>query len=332
MLVVTGANGFLGSYIVCALLQKGLKVKALKRAGADMSEFNDIAEQELGESLVELQQQLSWVIADITDVQSLDDAIEGAEYVFHCAAVVSFKGQVKKMLKVNAEGTANVVNACLKAGVKKLVYASSTAALGRTDDKVLITEKTQWSDDDNNTEYAVSKHLAELEVWRGIEEGLNAVIVNPGIILGSGKWHKGSCRLFTNIYNGFRFYTNGVNGFVGVKDVAQAMITLAEGEINAERYLLVAENRSYREIFGMMAQGLGKPEPKIEITKAHVRWLKWPLRIYNFLHKKSTVTLETLKTSVKEHRYDHQKILTDIGFKFTPIEEVIKDSCKNYQP
>jgi dihydroflavonol-4-reductase len=330
MLVVTGANGFLGSYVVCALLKKGFSVKALRREQADMSEFNDIVSRELGARATVFQEKLEWLNADITDIQGLDEAINGTEYVFHCAAMVSFKGASGDMLKVNAEGTANVVNACLKAGVKKLVYASSTAALGRTDEQAVITEETQWSDDDNNTEYAKTKHLAEFEVWRGIEEGLNAVIVNPGIILGAGKWDKGSCKLFNNIAKGFHFYTMGMNGFVGVKDVAEAMISLAQGEVSGQRFLLVSENRTYKDIFGMIAAGLGKKPPGIEIRKSHAKWLKWPLKVYQSINRGSTVTAETMKTSVKEYRYDSTKIQKAIGFRFTPIEEVIREVCKAY--
>jgi dihydroflavonol-4-reductase len=331
MLVVTGANGFLGSYVVCALLQRGFEVRALRREGAGMSEFNDIAGSQLKGGLDNYKDKLTWVEADLNDIQSLDEAFEGATFVFHCAAMISFDREYERMLKVNAEGTANVVNACLKAGVKKLVYASSTAALGRTDEQKLITEETQWSDDDNNTEYARTKHLAELEVWRGMEEGLEAVIVNPGIILGAGKWDKGSCRLFDNVYKGFRFYTKGVNGFVGAADVARAMIELAESAVSGERFLLVAENRSYEDIFKMMATCFGKPAPNIEIKRSHAKWLGWLLVPYKWINRDSTVTAETLKTSVKEHRYESRKIQDAIGFKFTPVEEVIKEACVAYK-
>ncbi len=327
MLVVTGGNGFLGSYMVCALLQKGFEVRALKRAGADMSEFNDIATREMKE-LEGWEQKLSWAEAELTDVQSLDEAFAGAQFVFHCAAVVSFSGGYEQMLKVNAEGTANVVNACVGAGVKKLIYASSTAALGRTDEQKMITEQTQWSDDDNNTEYAKTKHLAELEVWRGMEEGLDAVIVNPGIILGAGKWDKGSCRLFNNIHKGFKFFTRGVNGFVGVKDVAKVMLMLAESPLKGERFLLVAENSTYEDIFNMMAENLEVKAPRIEIRKSYVKWLKWPLRFYKLLNPASTVTEETMLTSVKVHTYDNSKIREATGFEFTPLQEVIREACE----
>jgi nucleoside-diphosphate-sugar epimerase len=327
MSVVTGANGFLGAYVVVALLKKGLSVKALKRSSSDLSEFNYIASLELKDT-PELINELEWVDADVLDVLSLDEAFQNEDFVFHCAADVSFKGNLKSLLKTNAEGTANVVNACLKANVKKLVHVSSTAAIGRTDSNALITEKSMWREDDNNTAYAVSKHLAELEVWRGVEEGLNAVIVNPGIIIGSGDWSKGSCKLFLNIKNGFRFYTRGVNGFVWVKDVAKTMMELCFSDINAKRFLVVSENISYKQLFEGIAKNLNVKAPSIEIKLSYIPWLKWPLKVYSWYNRKTNLSAETLKTSVKQHRYSNDAIIKT-GFVFTPLEEVIEHTCRD---
>lgn len=329
MLVVTGANGFLGSYVVCALLAKGHTVKALRRSGSSMAEFNSIAAGFFGSDHEKSLQALQWAEADLRDVLSLDKVFEGAEMVFHCAAVISFKGDRKLLMKVNAEGTANVVNACLHAGVKKLVYASSTAALGRTDAQNLITEDTHWTEDANNTVYAESKHLAELEVWRGVEEGLNAVIVNPGIILGAGLWDKGSCRLFSNLYKGLRFYTRGINGFIGVKDVAEIMCGLAFSNVSAQRFLLVAENLSYQALFEMMAKGLGKKTPGIEIKPSWVPWISVFLKLNTLLNPKSNLSAETLKTALKQHRYDNSRI-NALGYTLTPIADVVAETCRLY--
>lgn len=325
MLVVTGANGFLGAHVVMSLLQKGAEVKALRRSNSDMSEYHDIARARLKD--LSLLEKVQWIEADITDILSLDAAFEGVSHVFHCAAVVAFKGKNTTMMKVNAEGTANVVNACLKANVKKLIYASSTAALGRTDNNKTISEETQWADDDNNTEYAVSKHLAELEVWRGMEEGLDVFIVNPGIILGVGKWSKGSCRLFYNIKNGFKLFTKGINGFVGVTDVAEAMTGLGMTEIKNKRFLMVSENLSYQQLFEMMASALKVKAPSIEIKPSYLLWLKWPIKIFAWLNPKSTISYETLKTSLKQHYYDSSAIQKE-GFQFTPVKEVVEETVR----
>lgn len=327
MQVVTGATGFLGAHLVMSLLQKGFNVRALKRQSSDLSEFNDIARYRLGGNS-QLLENIEWVDAELTDIYSLDKAFENADYVYHCAAVVAFKGKDSNMMKVNSEGTANVVNAALNAKVRKLVYASSTAALGRTDSENLIDENTQWAEDDNNTEYAVSKHLAELEVWRGMEEGLDVLIFNPGIILGAGKWDKGSCRLFYNVKNGFKFYTQGVNGFIGVEDLVRAMVEFGMGDIKNKRFLMVAENLSYQNLFNSIAAQLGVKAPSIEIKPAYLPWLKLPIAIYSKLKSSASVSPETLKTSIKKHRYGNSAILST-GFKFTPIEQVIADTVKN---
>lgn len=330
MLVVTGANGFLGSYLVCELLRNGHGVKALKRQNSGLEEFEYISEIELGDKKSELLAHLIWDDADIEDILSLDKAFAGAEIVFHCAAMIGFNGERKRLMQVNAEGTANVVNACLSAGVRKLAYASSTAALGRTDSGALISEETQWVDDDNNTVYAESKHLAELEVWRGVEEGLDAVIINPGIILGAGKWDKGSCRIFNTVYRGLKFYTNGVNGYVGASDCASILSRLAFSEIRNQRFILVAENLSYLELLTKISKAFGIRIPPIEIKPSYKPWISWIFKLNGWFNPRSSLSAETLRTSLKKHIYDNGKIKKE-GFVFQPVSEVIARSCAAYQ-
>lgn len=330
MLVVTGANGFLGSYIVCELLKSGRTVKAFKRENSDLVTFKQIAKRELASLYDEKILNLTWSNVDIEDILSLDDELINAEIVFHCAAVVSFNGNKSRLIQVNAGGTANVVNACLKNGVKRLVYASSTAALGRSDSQKLIHEDTQWTEDKNNTMYAESKHLAELEVWRGAEEGLDAVVVNPGIILGAGDSSKGSSRLFTTIKKGFKFFTKGINGFVGVKDVSRIMVDLAFSEVKNERFVLVSENLSYQKLFSLMAKGFNTKEPSIEIKPQYLVWIKWIFKINALLNPKTNLSVETLQTSLKVHEYDNSKIKS-LGYKLTPISEVVAETCVNMQ-
>lgn len=329
MLIVTGANGFLGSYLVCALLKQGHKVMGLKRSSSSLEEFNQISSLLFPTDREMVLSNLVWEDADLLDVLRLDQLFEGAEMVFHAAAKVSFNGNRVELFKVNGEGTANVVNACLKAGVKKLIYASSTAALGRFDGIGLIDEETQWVDDLNNTMYAESKHLAELEVWRGVEEGLDAVVVNPGIILGAGAWKKGSCRLFENIYKGLKFYTNGVNGFIGVENLADIMVSLAFSEVKNERFVMVAENLTYKELFDTMAEGLGVKAPSIEMKASYLPWATVLFKINGFLFKNTNLSPETLRTSVKIHRYNSQKILS-LGYKLLPVKDIVLKACQAY--
>lgn len=325
MVVVTGATGFLGAHLVMSLLEQGHVPVAIKRNTSDMEEFNLIAQFRLGQN-VNWIEKVRWVEADLLDILSLDEAFKGADIVFHCAAVVAFKGKNKQMYDTNVLGTANVVNACLNANVRKLVYASSTAAIGRTEKEEPISEKNQWSDDDNNTEYAITKHLAELEVWRGMEEGLDVLVFNPSIILGPGKWDKGSCKLFMNVKNGFKFHTQGINGFVGVKDVCKAMIQFGYGELKNSRFLLVSENITYKHLFDLIAKNLKVRPPSLELKPSYLSWLKIPVWIYTRLVQNSSVSLETLKTSLKRHRYDNSAIQA-LGFEFQPIDQVIEETC-----
>ncbi|MDP2175924.1 MAG: NAD-dependent epimerase/dehydratase family protein [Bacteroidota bacterium] len=330
MVLVTGASGFLGSYVVCALLDRGESVVAMRRSGSDMSEFNDIY-QNFSFSKNKNQHAFSWIEGDILDINFLDQAFLGMDYVFHCAAKVSFnRSDLKSLFKINVEGTANVVNACLKAKVKKLVHVSSTAAIGRSNEEKLIDEETPWTDDENNTVYAQSKHDGELEVWRGIQEGLNAVIVNPSIILGYGDWNSGSANLFKKIFNGFKFYTQGENAFVGVNDVAQIMVKLGYSDIQNERFLLISENRTYKSIFDDMAFFMNKKAPKIEIKPSHLFIFKLILPFYRIFYRNSNLTIESLKTSMKKNLYSHQKIKKAIGFEFQPIRSVIEKATEKY--
>ncbi len=325
-MLVTGANGFLGSYVVAALLKEGHPVIGLKRKESSTAEFDKIIKHESELHGEELLKNFTWKEADILDIVVLDEVLENASVVFHCAAKVDFSSRFKdEMMAVNITGTMNVVNACLKNNVKKLVHVSSTSALGRTENDKLITEETEWEPNDNNTNYSISKHLGELEVWRGIEEGLNAVIVNPCIILGYGEWEKGSCRIFNNIENGLRFYTNGINGFVDARDVAKIMLLLADSGISAQRFLVISENKTYRSILDEMAAALHRPKPNIELKNSYKRLLIFIVKIIQFIRPNSTITPETINTSLHIHRYSNEKIKGVFDYKFNPVGNCINE-------
>ncbi|NQW43049.1 MAG: NAD-dependent epimerase/dehydratase family protein [Bacteroidetes bacterium] len=331
MMVVTGANGFLGSYVVATLLKNGFLVKGTIRKGSNSITFDKILKKELANEYDSLIKNFTWVEADILDILTLDEIFLDSKFVFHCAAMVSFNKKDKhQMMAINTNGTANVVNACIQCKIKKLIHVSSTAAIGRAENNKLITEDTQWEESDNNTQYAISKYLAELEVWRGMEEGLNAVIVNPGIILGAGNWQQGSCKLFTNVANGFKFYTRGVNGFVDVKDVAKAMLLLANSEIKNERFLLIGENKSYQALFNAIATVLNVKEPSIELKKKYRKLYIVVTKWVNIFNSNSTITPETVNTSLSIHEYSNTKIKHALNFQFLPFEESINTIGKVY--
>jgi nucleoside-diphosphate-sugar epimerase len=256
--------------------------------------------------------------------------MDGIARVYHCAAIVSFNSSDRdEMFKINVEGTANVVNACLNNNVDKLCYVSSVAALGRIYDGVEVSENMSWVDKSNNSNYSRSKHMAEVEVWRGVGEGLNAVIVNPSIILGAGDWSKGSSGIFKTAYNEFPWYTEGVTGFVDVVDVINAMIALMDSEVSGERFIINAENRKYKEVFTLIAQGFNKkpPHKKVNRLMAEIVWRLEAVKS-SLTGTKPLLTKETAQAAQAVVNFDNAKIKKYLpSFQYTPLEVTIKRVC-----
>ncbi len=276
---------------------------------------------------------VEWVQGDILDADVLENAMDDADAVIHSAAKVSFiSGEEQGMFQTNVEGTANAVNAALLKNIQRFVHISSVAALGRTGNGTVVNEEKQWEDNKINTNYAVSKYHAEMEVWRGIGEGLNAVIVNPSTILGYGNWNNSSNAIFKNVFNEFPWYTNGVNGFVAVEDVARATVLLMETGINNERYILNGDNWSFRQLFNTIADGFGKKHPAKEATPL-LASVAWRLeKIKTLISKKSSLlTKESARVAQSKTYFDNRKILEALpGFSFTPLEEAVKKACEHY--
>lgn len=267
---------------------------------------------------------------NILDVVTLREAMSGIEQVYHCAAVVTFNPRHKQeMFKINIEGTANVVNAALDAGVKKMVYVSSVAALGRIREQEPITELMNWTEETSNSAYGKSKYLAEMEVWRAFAEGLEAVMVNPTIILGAGNWNEGSTKLFQSVYNEFPWYADGTTGFVDVRDLAKAMMLLMDSNITGQRFIISAENRSYKEVFEMMAKAFGKKPPYKKVTP-FIAKIVWRLEAAKswFTKKEPLVTKETAKTALAKVNFDNSKLKHFLPeFKYSRIEDTVNEVC-----
>jgi len=318
MILVTGGSGLVGAELISQLLAEGESVKAI---------YNSTP-------LTITHQNLISVKCNILDTSALEEVMQDVTHVYHCAGVVSFnKKNADELLKINIEGTANIVNAALDAGVKKMVHVSSVSALGRIRADQTITEAMVWTEETSNSLYGKSKYLGELEVWRGIGEGLEAVIVNPSIILGGSDWSKGSSEIFKSVYNEFPWYTEGVTGVVDVKDVARAMILLMNSEINKERFILNAENLSYKEIFTGIANCFGKKTPQKKVTPflAAIVW-RWEAIKSSFTGKDPLVTKETARTGLTKVYFDNRKFLKAMpGFQFTPINETIANTCATLQ-
>jgi dihydroflavonol-4-reductase len=314
MILVTGGSGLVGSELISQLLALGNKIKAI---------YNSTR-------LTISHQNLIPVKCDILDTAALEEAMQGVTQLYHCAAMVSFSAKNKdQLLKINIEGTANVVNAALDAGVTKMVHVSSVSALGRIRENETVTEEMNWTEESSNSVYGKSKYLGEMEVWRGIGEGLQAVVVNPSLILGSGDWNKGSSEIFRSVYNEFPWYTEGVTGVIDVKDVARAMILLMNSEINKQGFILNAENLSYKEVFTNIAKCFGKKPPHKKVTP-FIAAIVWRLEAIKsmFTGKDALVTKETARTALAKVYFDNNKILKALpGFQFTPINETIKNIC-----
>jgi nucleoside-diphosphate-sugar epimerase len=273
---------------------------------------------------------VEWVEGDVLDTGVLHEAMNGVKHVYHCAAIVSFDPSDRNlMMKINVEGTANVVNMALEQGVSKLCHVSSIASLGRTSNTDVIDEQSEWQNTPYNSRYSKSKYMAEREVWRGSAEGLPVVIVNPSIILGYGHPEKGSTRMFSTIYKRSRFYGKGTNGYVDVRDVVNVMIALMDSEIQNERFVVSGGNFSYRQIFTWIAEGFNRPVPKIMVPDLALElvWRFEAVRTW-LTGDKPLITRETANTSKHSYNYSTKKLETALKYKFIPMEQTIKSICK----
>ena len=319
MILVTGGAGLLGKELITQLLAQGKQVRAI---------YNKTRITDIQSDLFEQNQ------CNILDVSGLEEAMTGIEQVYHSAAIVNFNPKKRKELfKVNIEGTANVVNAALDAGIKKMVHVSSVSALGRIRENTPINETMNWSEETSNSRYGQSKYLAELEVWRGIGEGLNAVMVNPVLILGPGDWNASSSRIFKSVYEEFPWYTDGITGFVDVRDVAKAMIQLMESDISGERFIISAEDRNLHEVFNLIAKAFGKklPYKKVTRTLAKIIWRLEAIKS-RFTGKEPLVTKETAATALAKVHFDNSKLKKYLpGFTYRSLEETITDTCAAFQ-
>jgi len=320
--LVTGGTGFLGAYILRELVEKGYPVRAIRRS--DKRPFY------IPSSILE---KIEWVSGDILNPASLEEAMVGVDAVIHAAAVVSFSGQDRhELLSTNIEGTANVVNIAIDAGIRRFVHISSVAALGRNRSEESVTEEKKWEDNKNQTNYGISKFYGELEVWRAISEGLPAVIVNPSTIIGYGDWNTSSCAIFKNIYKEFPWYSNGINGFVDVSDVAAAVVALLGTDVTGQRFILNGDNWSFRQLFNTIAAAFGKKQPHREATPflGAIAWRLEKLKAW-FKDTRPLLTKESARIAQSRTRFDNSKILRQLpGFRFTPLEESIRKACTEY--
>ena len=330
-ILITGATGFVGSYLTRYLVKKGYThIVAMKRSTSRM------------DLVVEVADKVQWVEGDVLDVPFLEEILRGYHitHIFHCAAVVSFNPRNRdEMYEINATGTANMVNAALEMGVQKFIHVSSIAAVGRVKNEPNVSETNKWQRSPLNSHYAISKYQAEQEVWRGIAEGLNAAIVNPSVILGSQFWASGTGKLFEQVWKGLRFYTEGVTGYVDVRDVVRFMVLLMESDIeklpdglSGKRFILNGENLPYKTLFEEIAHVLGKKQANIRVTPV-LRELAWR---FEWLKSKISgtqplITKETAHASGTTFYFNNEKSLKAFpNFRYTPISQTIKETGEQF--
>jgi len=321
-ILISGATGLVGSYLIRFLYQQGYRnIRGMRRSSSDMSLVGSVAHN------------IEWVEGDVLDPYFLEEAMQGVSVVYHCAALVSFEARLATQLfRTNVEGTANIINAALDAGIDQFIHVSSVAALGRGRNKQTISEETPWERSPWLTNYAISKFQGEQEVWRGEAEGLSVSVLNPSIILGGGDWERGPSRFFPLIGKGWRLYPMGNSGFVDVRDVVRLLVLLMEERKTGRRYIANAGHLSYRAFFGQIAQQLGQRPPDIPV-RPWLSGIAWRLSaLFTRLSGRSPfLTKETARQSGRTYYYDNSRSLEELSFSYRPLSETIRETAALYQ-
>lgn len=327
MILVTGGTGLLGSHLLLDLLNTGKKIRAIRRETSDTGMVLKVFSYYVDQP-EELFDRIEWFTADLLDSGALEDAVQGVDEIYHAGAIVSFYPvDHKAMLKVNIEGTANLINLALAQNIGKFCYVSSIATMGVAENGGVSTEETYWVPSRKNSVYSISKYGAEREVWRGIEEGLNAVIVNPSFILGPGFWHDNS-GLFRLVWEGLKYYTPATNVYVDVRDVSKAMTSLMEGNHFGQRFICSASGLSYLDFFSLIAKYLGKPAPSIKVSPwmTSAAWRFEAVRSW-ITGSIPEITKEMAIATTHNYRFTGEKLCNTVNFEYRPLEDTIRDIC-----
>jgi len=325
MILITGGTGIVGAHLLLKCVKQNTKVVATYRREESLKKIKTLFAN-LSPNHLKHFNTIEWIKAPLNDLTLLNNAFKNIDFVYHCAAKVTLAdSRVEKLMKSNVEGTANIVNASIKHKIKKLVYVSSIAAIGAEKNIVTIDEDASWNSDQNHTAYAYSKYGAELEVWRGSQEGLNVVIVNPGVILAGELWGRSTATLFRDVANGLRFYPIGSTAVVDVEDVVNVLMKLMKSDILNERFILVAKNISQKELLSKIGASIGIKPPNIPLKK----WFLYCAFVFEKILKimgirKNFLSLALIKTLTNDQKYDGSKVCEAIDFHYSDIDETIK--------
>lgn len=331
MNLVTGATGIVGSHVVLALLQSNQPVVACRQKGSDITKTQNLFSYYTPDHK-QLFEKIKWVEVDILDIFSIEEALNGITTVYHCAGFVSFnKSDRAKIININEKGTRNLVDACLSKKTAALCHVSSVAAINNLDYILPLNEDVFWKKSGKESDYAISKYNGEREVWRGIEEGLHAVIVNPGVILSPGFWNQSSSKLFETAYKGNKFYTTGLTGYIAATDVAKVMLELVAKKMFSQRYILIENNYTFQHIFTTIQTHLNKPAPSINIPKGLLNFLRIISGFFAiFAGKRSGITKSIVNSAYSRQLFSSDKIKNMLSFKFRSTDDVLTEICKNY--
>ena len=331
MILVTGGTGFLGSHLLLELVREHEEVVAIKRPSSDLEEVRQVFSYYSGEA-GELFKLIDWVDIDLMNAAEVERVMIDIDQVYHCAGMVSFQPRdARRMFDFNVRSTETLVDACLETGVNRLLHVSSSSAIGRSPEGVPANESMIWARSKTSTAYSFSKFKSEMEVWRGIEEGLNGLIVNPSIILGPGFWDRGSSVMFSRVARGLKYATPGMTGYVGIQDVVAAMTQLMASGLSGERYILSASDHTYAEVLEIIAAAMGKPRKMKLLTPSTLRALARFDAVKGFFTGKRSLTSEQAKAAFRQSMFSSDKVREALGFEFTPVKEVIERVAGYYR-
>ena len=329
MIFVTGGTGLLGSHLLYELSKESEGIRAIYRTENRINLTKKIFKYYNSENWESQFNKIEWVEGDILDIPKLTEQIEANSIVYHCAAMVSFHPKdFNELIRINRDGTDNIVNVCLANNVKKLCYVSSTAAIGGEDNR-LLNEDEKWKMSPDTAGYTISKYSAEKEVWRGIEEGLNAVMINPCLIFGAGRWEESSLAIFNNVKKGYRFYPPGSNASVDARDLASILVMLANSEISSERFLCIGSNQKFKVLIDEIATQLEVRKPTKLVSRTMVNIARKLIGFTSFFSgKKPAITKETVNSLFSNKSYSSNKIEKALGVKFRPLSEQVENTIK----